>query len=40
MSSTSSRVPGIALTAEKPNQDSPASSIGAQFLTAAIWAAR
>jgi hypothetical protein len=31
---------GIARTAEKPNQDSPSSSTGAHFLTAAICTAR
>jgi hypothetical protein len=39
-SSTSSRVPGTARMAEKPNQVSPSSSTAAHFLTEAICAAR
>ena len=36
MSSTSSRVPGIARTLANPNQSSPLASTGAQLATAEI----
>ena len=40
INSTSSRVPGSARTASKPNQSSPSSSTGAQFETAEICTER